>query len=340
MAPDTNYDREVLLDVRGLKTHFFTSDGVVKAVDGVSFAAHRGEILGLVGESGSGKSVTAMSILNLLPSPPARIVDGQILYRGQDLVNITPAGMRAIRGRHISMIFQEPMTSLNPVYTVGSQIAEVYTEHFGTSRKEAFEKSIEMLGRMGIPSPEVRAHEYPVNMSGGMRQRVMIAMALAAGPELIIADEPTTALDVTIQAQILDQLRDLSRAESTSVILITHNLAVVAEYAKRVLVMYAGRIVEEAPVEQMFERPLHPYAKGLLNSIPRLGDKTTSGKKRLTEIPGMVPSLDNLPSGCSFHPRCPLARDKCRRDDPELTAHGPRCRVACWAVSENWNGNG
>ncbi|MBW7997968.1 MAG: ABC transporter ATP-binding protein [Candidatus Glassbacteria bacterium] len=340
MASESNINGDVLLAVRGLKTYFFTPESVVKAVDGVSFEVHRGEILGLVGESGSGKSVTALSVLGLLPSPPARIVDGRILYRGADLVKLPPAKMRAIRGRRISMIFQEPMTSLNPVYTLGSQIAEVYTEHFGMPHSQALTKAVEILRRMGIPSPELRAHDYPVNMSGGMCQRAMIAIALAGGPELIIADEPTTALDVTIQAQILDQLRDLCRADGTSVLLITHNLGVVAEYAERVLVMYAGRIVEEAPVDELFERPLHPYTAGLLNSIPKLGGKSRNGKQRLSEIPGMVPSLDNLPSGCSFHPRCPLTSDKCREHEPELTARGPARRTACWAVCENRDGTG
>ncbi len=335
MHSDTDTDKKILLDIVGLKTYFHTPESVVKAVDGVSLKVRRGEIVGLVGESGCGKSVTAMSVLGLLQSPPARIEGGRIIFRGEDLLKLSAAKMRAIRGRRISMIFQEPMTSLNPVYTVGSQIAEVYTEHFSLPRAEAWERSVEMLRRMGIPSPELRARQYPLNLSGGMCQRVMIAMALAAGPELIIADEPTTALDVTIQAQILEQLYELSRDDGTAVLLITHNLGVVAEYTERVLVMYAGKIVEEAPVAKLFGRPLHPYTVGLLNSIPVLGSKAAGGKKRLAEIPGMVPSLDNLPAGCSFHPRCPQAREKCRCSEPELTAHGPERRVACWVVHEN-----
>ncbi len=325
-----------LLDVRNLRTHFLLPEGLVKAVDNVSFQVGEAEIMGLVGESGCGKSVTALSILGLIQSPPGRIVSGEILFQGNDLRKMAPDQLRRIRGDRISMIFQEPMTSLNPVYSIGDQIIEVYTEHYGLSRKEARERAREMLEKVQIPSPARRINEYPHQLSGGMRQRAMIAMALACKPAVILADEPTTALDVTIQAQILELMVELQQSTGTSIILITHNLGVVAEYARHVVVMYSGKIVEEAPVVPLFESPLHPYTTGLLNSIPQLGCKSTGGKKRLEEIPGMVPSLDDLPEGCYFHPRCSRGREICRKEEPGLREIQPGHRVACWAVWEGW----
>ncbi len=319
-----------LLVIRNLKTSFFLPEGVVKAVDDVSFHAGDREIVGLVGESGCGKSVTALSILGLIRWPPGRIVSGEILFEGKDLMKMSPSELRKIRGNRISMIFQEPMTSLNPIYTIGRQIMEVYREHKGLSKNEARERTEEMLDRVQIPSPSKRVHEYPHQLSGGMRQRAMIAMALACNPRLILADEPTTALDVTIQAQILELMEELQQSLGTSVILITHNLGVVAEFARRVIVMYSGKIVEEGPVEPIFEAPLHPYTIGLLHSIPKLGQKATTGKQRLAEIPGIVPSLNDLPEGCSFHPRCSRAKEVCRKENPSLVERAPGHRVACW----------
>ena len=317
-------------------TYFFILEGTLKAVDDVSFHVNESEIVELVGESGCGKSVTALSILGLIPWPPGRIVGGRIIFQGEDLTKIAPQKLRDIRGNKISMIFQEPMTSLNPVYTIGRQIAEVYMEHQASPKKEALERAKDMLDKLGIPSPSKRVHEYPHNLSGGMRQRVMIAMALACNPELILADEPTTALDVTIQAQILELMAELQQAVSTSILLITHNLCIVSEYAQRVIVMYSGKIVEEAPVVPMFEEPLHPYTIGLLSSIPKLGAKATGGKQRLSEIPGMVPSLNDLPQGCYFHPRCARAGEICQREEPELIEIDPGRSVACWAVADGW----
>lgn len=325
-----------LLDIRNLKTHFFLPEGVIKAVDNVSFHVGNGEIMGLVGESGCGKSVTALSILGLIQSPPGQIVSGEILFQGQDLCKISPEQLRKIRGDRIAMIFQEPMTSLNPLYSIGDQIIEVYTEHYGLSRKEAREKTKEMLEKVQIPSPARRIYEYPHQLSGGMRQRAMIAMALACKPAMILADEPTTALDVTIQAQILELMVELQELMGTSILLITHNLGAVAEYAKRVIVMYSGKVVEEAPVIPIFESPLHPYTVGLLNSIPKLGSKAIGGKRRLAEIPGMVPGLNDLPEGCYFHPRCSKGREICKREEPKLFEIQPGHRVACWAVMEGW----
>ena len=320
-----------LLEIEGLQTHFLTRDGVVRAVDGVSFAVAPGETLAVVGESGCGKSVTSLSILRLIASPPGRIVAGRVLFEGRDLLALTEEEMRAVRGDAISMIFQEPMTSLNPALTVGRQIAEGLVLHRGLSQRVAMAKAVEMLRRVHMPEPERRVRQYPHDLSGGMRQRVMIAMALACGPRLLIADEPTTALDVTIQAQILDLMRELARATGAAIILITHDLGVVAEMAQRVVVMYAGRKVEEAPVETLFARPRHPYTRGLLGSMPRLGDSVRAeGGKRLVEITGMVPSLKDAPPGCLFAPRCPNATERCLQEVPRLTTHGPDHWAACW----------
>jgi len=324
-----------LLEVRNLKTVFFLPEGISKAVDNVSFHVESGEIVGLVGESGCGKSVTALSILGLIPWPPGRIVSGELFFQAKDLRKMSASELRNIRGNRISMIFQEPMTSLNPVYTIGDQIMEVYTEHGGFSRKEAREKTEEMLKKVQIPSPSKRIHEYPHQLSGGMRQRAMIAMALACNPQLILADEPTTALDVTIQAQILELIVQLQESLGTSIVLITHNLGIVAEFSRRVIVMYSGKIVEEAPVIPIFEAPLHPYTIGLLNSIPQLGQKI-HGKHRLAEIPGMVPSLNNLPEGCYFHPRCGHAKEICRKEEPILLEAEAGHKVACWMIAEGW----
>ena len=328
---------ERILQVRNLTVSFATEKGPLNVIEEVSFSVEHGRTLGLVGESGCGKSVTAMSIIRLLPSPPSRVESGRILFNGQDLLKLNDAAMRSIRGNRIGMIFQEPMTSLNPVYTLGHQIAEVYMEHQAVPKKEALDRAKDMLDKLRIPAPAKRIYEYPHNLSGGMRQRVMIAMALACNPQLILADEPTTALDVTIQAQILELTVELQRSLSTSILLITHNLGIVAEYAQRVIVMYAGKIVEEAPVIQIFEEPLHPYTIGLLNSIPKLGSKAAVGKRRLNEIPGMVPSLNDLPQGCSFHPRCAGARSVCSANEPEIVEISPGRRIACWAVADGWS---
>jgi len=323
-----------LLRVENLQTHFHTRDGVVRAVDGVSFDVLPGETLAIVGESGCGKSVTAMSILRLLPMPPARIVDGRIEFEGHNLLELPEPEMRRIRGNAIAMIFQEPMTSLNPVLTIGRQIAEALVLHRGMSEAEAMTRAVEMLSKVHIPEAARRVKQYPHELSGGMRQRVMIAMALACGPRLLIADEPTTALDVTIQAQILELMRELresiGRSVGASIILITHDLGVVAEMAHRVVVMYAGRKVEEAPVEELFARPRHPYTRGLLGSMPHLGDSVEETGKRLVEIPGMVPSLKEAMPGCLFAPRCPNASERCRTDVPPLEPQGPRHWAACW----------
>ena len=325
---------ETVLEVEGLQTYLFTRLGVVKAVDDVSFAVHRGETLAIVGESGCGKTMTALSLLRLVPNPPGRIVGGSVKLDGKDLVALSEPAMRDIRGNDISMIFQEPMTSLNPVMTIGAQISETLRLHQDLSKAAALEKTIEMLRLVRIPEPAQRAKEYPHQLSGGMRQRAMIAMALACNPRVLIADEPTTALDVTIQAQILDLILDLQKKLGTAVILITHDLAVVAETAQRVIVMYAGRKVEEADVEELFEAPLHPYTHGLLASIPRLavigGDTGVEANDRLKEIPGVVPALTNLPPGCSFAPRCPFADDRCRSFYPPYEQKRPGHWAACW----------
>jgi len=318
-----------LLVIEDLKTHFFTEDAVVRAVDGVSFEVRPGETLAVVGESGSGKSVTALSILRLVPQPPGRIVSGSIRFKGRNLLELNDAGMRAIRGKEISMIFQEPMTSLNPVYTCGEQIIETVVLHERVDRKAARVRAIEMLKLVGIPAAEQRVDEYPHQMSGGMRQRVMIAMALACRPSILIADEPTTALDVTIQAQILELLERLQQELGMAVILITHDLGVVAETADRVAVMYAGQLVEYCDVRAAFRRPLHPYTAGLQASLPKLGVK----QDRLRVIPGNVPNPARFPQGCRFHPRCPVMQERCMKDPP-LLAFGDGHRSRCWRSDE------
>ena len=320
-----------LLEVEDLRTWFYTRDGIVRAVDGVSYRVYPGETLAVVGESGCGKSVTALSILRLIPSPPGKIVAGRLVFEGRSLLELTEAAMRDIRGNEISMIFQEPMSSLNPVLTIGYQIAEALQLHQAMDRRGAMSRAVEMLRLVNISEPERRVKQYPHELSGGMRQRVMIAMALSCSPKLLIADEPTTALDVTIQAQILDLMRELKAKTGAAIVLITHDLGVVAEMAQRVVVMYAGRKVEEAPVEALFARPLHPYTKGLLGSIPRLAETAAADtRKRLAEIPGMVPSLKEEVPGCLFAPRCPHATARCAAEYPPLEEKAKGHWVACW----------
>ncbi|WP_163266171.1 ABC transporter ATP-binding protein [Chelativorans alearense] len=319
---------EPLLAIHSLKTHFRTDDGMVRAVDGVDLTIERGEALGVVGESGCGKSVTALTVLKLIQMPPGRIVDGQILWQGRDLVSLDMGEMRKIRSKEIGIIFQEPMTSLNPVYTVGEQIAEVVRQHEPLTRREAMDKAVEMLRLVHIPTPERRVHDYPHQFSGGMRQRVMIAMALSCNPQLLIADEPTTALDVTIQAQILDLLEEMKERFGMAIMLITHDMGVIAESVQRVVVMYAGRVVEEASVDQLFDRPLHPYTQGLIRSIPRI-DLAAEKKSRLEAIAGVVPSLLDPPAGCRFAERCAFATPECTNAMPELREIEPGHRVAC-----------
>ena len=325
---------EAILDVKGLRTVFFTSSGLFKAVDDVSFAVRRGETLAIVGESGCGKSVTALSIMRLVPDPPGRIVSGSVMLEGIDLLGLDEIEMRAIRGNRISMIFQEPMTSLNPVIWIGDQIAEAVRLHRSTTRKQAWNKAVEMLRLVRIPVPEQRAQEYPHQLSGGMRQRAMIAMALACRPALLIADEPTTALDVTIQAQILALVLELQNELGMGLILITHDLGVVAQTAQRVIVMYAGKKVEEADVETLFADPRHPYTRGLMASIPAVPALGIKDNARLVEIPGMVPSLTKLPKGCAFAPRCGLAIERCREEYPPLQTFGSDHLAACWRAAE------
>jgi peptide/nickel transport system ATP-binding protein len=319
---------EALLEIRGLKTHFKTDDGMVQAVDGVDLTIERGETLSVVGESGCGKTVTAMTVLKLIAMPPGKIVAGSILWKGRDLVPLDAGEMQHIRSREIAIIFQEPMTSLNPVYTVGDQIAEVVRRHQGLNRREATDRAIEMLRLVHVPAPERRVHDYPHQLSGGMRQRVMIAMAIACSPELLIADEPTTALDVTIQAQILDLLGEMKSRFGMAIMLITHAMGVVAETAQRVAVMYAGRVVEEASVVELFAHPLHPYTQGLIRSIPRL-DSTSGKKARLEAITGTVPSLLAPPPGCRFAPRCKFASAACTEAVPDLRTIEGDHKVAC-----------
>ena len=321
---------ERLLEVKGLKTHFFTDEGVVRAVDGVDLYIDKGETLGVVGESGCGKSVTALSVMRLIPQPPGRIVEGRISYDGRNLLDLTPAQMRKIRGKEISMIFQEPMTSLNPVFTVGEQIAEAIRLHEGLGRREAMAKTVDMLKLVHIPNAERRVKEYPHQLSGGMRQRIMIAMALSCNPKLLIADEPTTALDVTIQAQILDLLNELKSKLRMAVMLITHDMGVIAETAQRVVVMYAAKVVEEASVGELFKEPLHPYTQGLLRSIPRI-DLAATTHRRLETIPGTVPTLrGDIAPGCRFAPRCPFVKSVCTEKDPVLKEVKPGHKVSCW----------
>jgi len=315
-----------ILSVRNLKTYFHTDVGVARAVDGVSFDIRPGETLALVGESGCGKSMTALSILRLVPSPPGEIVEGQIFFQGQDLLQLTEKEMRRVRGNKISMIFQEPMTSLNPVFRIGSQIANTIRLHKDISKEEARKQTIGLLERVGIPTPGERVDDYPHQMSGGMRQRVMIAMALACDPDLLIADEPTTALDVTIQAQILDLLRSLQEEQQMAMLLITHDLGIVAENAEDVAIMYAGQIIEQAPMDRVFEDPKHPYTLGLFKSLPKL----SAGRQHLESIPGTVPNSARFPSGCRFHPRCRYAMDVCPKRVPLLEPVGEEHRVACW----------
>jgi oligopeptide/dipeptide ABC transporter ATP-binding protein len=324
---------ETILDVKDLKTYFYTEDGVVKAVDGVDFSVKKGEVLGLVGESGCGKSVSSFSILRLV-SPPGRIIGGEIIFEGKDILKLSKDEMVKMRGDRISMIFQQPQSSLNPVYRVGDQVAEVLTIHKGMKKKEAWDRAVELLTQVGIPDPAKKASAFPHEMSGGQAQRVMIAMALALSPKLLIADEPTTALDVTIQAQILNLIQDLREKTDTAVILITHDLGIIAEMADRVAVMYAGEIVEYADAEPVFAHPLHPYTQGLIGSIPVLGKVVD----RLEVIPGLVPNLVDLPAGCRFAPRC-LLREKfglsiCERQKPDLVEVEPDHKVRCWLYTD------
>lgn len=324
---------ETILQVEDLKTFFHTDGGLVKAVNGVSFEIEKGKTLGIVGESGCGKSITSLSIMGLLEIPPAEIAGGRIIFEGEDLLKKNEEEMRKIRGRKIAMIFQEPMTSLNPVYTVGQQIMEAILLHENVTKREAKKRGIEMLNMVRIPLPEKRFDEYPHQLSGGMRQRVMIAMALCCNPELLICDEPTTALDVTIQAQILELINHLKKVTGTSVMMITHDLGVIAEVADDVMVMYAGRVVEHATCDQIFEKQMHPYTHGLMNCIPRLdGDDS----KELSVIKGMVPSFDEMPEGCAFCPRCPEARDICAARMPDLIEVEGR-RVRCFKYMPQWN---
>jgi peptide/nickel transport system ATP-binding protein len=324
----TDRENNILLDVRDLRTWFHTTDGVARAVDGISFDIKENETLGIVGESGCGKSVTALSVLRLVDEP-GKIETGQIIFQGRDLLKLRPREMRKVRGAKISMIFQEPMTSLNPVFTVGDQIIEAVRLHQKLSPDEARDAAVEMLGRVGIPSPEQRVDDYPHQMSGGMKQRVMIAMALVCRPALLIADEPTTALDVTIQADILDLLARLQKELSMAVMLITHNLGIVAGMARRVLVMYAGRVAEYSTTEDLFENPRHPYTILLFKSIPRLDEDQ---RARLETIQGQVPSPKHWPSGCRFHPRCPHAIDRCPKEQPPLEEKRPNHWAACWVL--------
>ncbi|UYZ12273.1 ABC transporter ATP-binding protein [Brevibacillus sp. WF146] len=315
-----------LLEIENLQTHFFTDRGQIPAVDGVSIRVNKGEVVGIVGESGCGKSVTSLSVMRLVPNPPGKIVGGSIRFKGEELVAASEKRMRELRGNEIAMIFQEPMTSLNPVYTIGDQIGEVIRLHTGATKKEARQRSIDMLKKVGIPRAEAIVDEYPHQLSGGMRQRVMIAMAMACNPELLIADEPTTALDVTIQAQILDLMRQLNRESETAIMLITHDLGVVAEMCHRVVVMYAGNVVEEGDVRSILKEPKHPYTIGLLHSLPKL----EGARKRLYSIPGNVPIPGSLTVGCRFAPRCEHATDRCRTEMPELREAGPNRRTRCW----------
>ncbi len=321
---------ETILEIKDLCVEFQTVEGTVHAVDHLNYTLHKGEKLGIVGESGSGKSVSSLGMMQLIPNPPGRITGGEILYHGKDLVKASEKEMQKIRGNEISMIFQEPMTSLNPIIKCGKQIAESLRLHRGMKKKEAMEEAVRMMRAVGIANPEVRAHEYPHQMSGGMRQRVMIAMALACQPQILIADEPTTALDVTIQAQILDLIRELNESMGTSVVFITHDLGVVSELCDTVIVMYTGHIVEQAPVKELFESPKHPYTKGLLNAIPKI----TRERNPLETIEGMVPNPTERIEGCSFSPRCPYATDQCWKAEPPMTELSDGRLVRCWQYAK------
>ncbi len=341
-AAASSAPKQAALEVTGLQTYFYTRDGIVRAVEDVSFHVDRGETLAIVGESGCGKSMTALSIMRLIPDPPGRIVGGRIVLDGQDLMELSEAEMRDVRGNDISMIFQEPMTSLNPVMRIGKQISEALILHQGMTKAQALARSVEMLELVKIPEPERRVKEFPHQLSGGMRQRVMIAMALACNPKVLIADEPTTALDVTIQAQILDLIVKLQEDLETGVILITHDLGVVAETANRVIVMYAGRKVEEADVNTLFANPRHPYTRGLLASVPSLAivsGQDQAPQERLEEIPGIVPALHSLPEGCAFAPRCPSATDACRQARPEFEEKRSSHWAACFRSDELYGAN-
>ena len=326
---------EILLEIKDLCVEFKTMAGTVHAVDHLSYTLHRGEKLGIVGESGSGKSVSSLAMMQLIPNPPGKVTGGQILYNGKDLVKLSEREMQKIRGNEISMIFQEPMTSLNPIIRCGKQIAESLRLHRGMKKKEAMEEAIKMMQAVGIANPQARAYEYPHQMSGGMRQRVMIAMALACQPQILIADEPTTALDVTIQAQILDLIRDLNQEMNTSVVFITHDLGVVSELCDTVIVMYNGHIVEKAPTTDIFREPLHPYTQGLLSAIPRI----TKERKPLSTIEGMVPNPVERIKGCRFWPRCPKACDRCRKEEPAVFSVGEDRQVRCWLYAQADNGS-
>lgn len=316
-----------LLEVRDLRTYFYTQEGTVKAVDGTTYTVEEGETLGLVGESGCGKSVSALSILRLIPQPPGKIVSGQILFEGRDILKLDEDELRRIRGGKIAMVFQEPMTSLNPVLTIGRQMTEAIELHLGLKGKAARDRAVELLEMVGIPEARARLDDYPHQFSGGMRQRVMIAMAMSCNPKLLLADEPTTALDVTIQAQILEIMARLTREFGTAVIIITHNLGVVARYADRVNVMYAGKVIESAAATELYKNPKHPYTVGLLNSVPRLDQKR---KEKLQPIEGLPPDLAHLPPGCAFYPRCAYRRDRCREEYPPFVLVGENHWAACW----------
>lgn len=323
---------DYILSIQGLSTYFYARDGIIKAVDGVDLELGRGEVLGIVGESGCGKSMTALSVMRLIPDPPGRIVSGKILFNGYDLATLPEKEMEKIRGKRISIVFQEPMTALNPLLTIGTQIMEMLRIHLKLNKEESKKRTIELLDLVGIPSPEICINEYPHQLSGGMRQRTMIAMAVSCNPDIIFLDEPTTALDVTIQVQILDLLRRLREGLGISMVLISHDLGVIAEVADHVAVMYAGRIVEYAETPELFRRPLHPYTKGLLSCIPRF-DQNRGKMKRLYGMPGMVPRLSDLPMGCKFSTRCPIVIDRCRTEEPELVELFKGHKVRCWLAS-------
>jgi oligopeptide/dipeptide ABC transporter ATP-binding protein len=327
----------MLLEVNNLKTHFFTAGGIVRAVDGISYDVGQGETVALVGESGCGKTVSALSVMRLVAAPAGRIVDGQVLYKGRDLLALDEESMRKIRGREIAMVFQEPMTSLNPVLTIGRQLTETLEIHLGMTPTQSRDRAAELLAMVGIPDAERRLAQYPHQFSGGMRQRMMIAMALSCGPSLILADEPTTALDVTIQAQILELMKDLSRRLGVAMVIITHNLGVVARYADRVNVMYAGKIVERGTAREIYARPRHPYALGLLRSVPRLDEPR---KAKLNPIEGQPPDLTRLPPGCAFVPRCRYAIARCQAETPPLLAVADGHLSACWVAAELGSGVG